>query len=393
MSAKVIPLQRPKAKLWERVSHNMVRHLPTGTYYARKTQVGKDPLFKSTGSKKKMLAQTIADQMVEDWRGGRLSAKRAGRVKSFLPIVDESLQKKFEAGKRDAVTREKDRDFLVGRDADKPGVIARYFGDMLLTEIDEDFWEDWADAGSWRAERSTLFDVAKYLSIVLKHAHRKKLIGRKPQIRNPDAPKTNGREKIVQPAEMKAIAQVLTRNENRWLLAQLYLGAECGNRTCEVYKLAWPMVSFRRDGARHIAIVNFEVDKAGREKGTGREIQLSQRAGELLWELHQSRDPKSPWVFPRPTDRSKHQTKVYQNRAWRRALALAGIRRRLLFYWLRHTFYTRALLEAREPVQHVSEYGGTSIPTLQKKYMHADAKRTRSVASAVRLGEGDDAEE
>jgi integrase len=86
-----------------------------------------------------------------------------------------------------------------------------------------------------------------------------------------------------------------------------------------------------------------------------------------------------------PTDPLRPQTKVYQNRAWRKALSDAKITRGIWFYWLRHTFYTTALLEAKLPIQHVSEYGGTSIPTLQRVYLHSDAGRTKSVSGAVRI--------
>ena len=84
--------------------------------------------------------------------------------------------------------------------------------------------------------------------------------------------------------------------------------------------------------------------------------------------------------------------KKYQNKKWRKACDDAEIIGRAWFYDLRHTFYTTALLDAREPVQHVSEFGGTSIKTLQKRYLHSDAKKTASVSKAVNFKFGEEDE-
>lgn len=377
MNAKVLRLERQKKLVWERVSHNLVRHLPSGVYYVRKFKAGKGALFKTTGEKRKLRAQTIADEMVGAWIGNRLSGKRNVRVGQFVTEVREQLRQEFELGDRSEKTWEQNQTFLT--------VIDGYFGHLLLDELDEEFWASWVRSGVWQKDRSTLFDVAKHLSVVLERAHRAKLISRKPKIRNPDRPRGPALHKIVSPAEMQAIAGTLVRAENDWLLLQLHLGAECGNRTIEVRTLRWEMVEFHGDAVT----IRWAIDKAGRARGKGREFEASPRTAELLWAYRRKVDrDASPYVFPMPTDPKRPQTKVYQNRAWRKALAEAGITRPIWFYWLRHTFYTTALLEARLPVQHVSEYGGTSIRTLQKNYLHSDAKRTREVAGAVRIGHG-----
>ena len=61
---------------------------------------------------------------------------------------------------------------------------------------------------------------------------------------------------------------------------------------------------------------------------------------------------------------------------------------RFLFHWLRHSTYSKLLLDAELPVQHVSEAGGTSIAVLQQRYLKSNAARTRSVGQAIRLKVG-----
>jgi integrase len=386
MTAKILSLQKQTdtpVRDWIRVSHNLVLHVPSGTYYVRKSKAGRGELFKTTGYDKKGPAQTKADEMVSEWLGGRLKLGRRLRVEQFIPEVEEQLKQEFQNGDREEGTRQSDRAYLKA--------IKKYFGVYFIDEIDEEFWANWVRANSKTAGRTTLFDVAKYLSLTLTRAHRAGLINRKPKIKNPDRPKTDTMHKLVSPAEIQAIARCLVKQENEWLLLQLFMGAECGNRTGEVRKLRWDMIEFDMDDQdKPMAIIRFRVDKAGRARGKGREFYASERVAQMLWKRYGKRNQNSPFVFASEKNAQRFQTAMHQNRKWRETLVSAGITRPIWFYWLRHTFYTTALLDAGLPIQHVSEFGGTSIQTLQKTYLHSDAKRTKAVASALRIDLGSD---
>jgi integrase len=359
---------------WKRVSGNLVLHQPSGTYYVRKFKKGKRPLFQSTGTKKKLLAQNIADEKMAEWLGNRLKVNnRIVTMRDFIPVLKEVLRQQYENKDRSADTWSKDQTYLK--------VLELHFGDESLDALDETYWEDWYRENKRILGRETFFDIAKYLSIALNLAHQKKLVNRKPKFRNPDKKKGMSLEKIVSPAELSAIADALIKKSNHWLLLQLFLGAECGNRTGEVRTLRWDMVRFEADSER-LAVIRFEIEKAGRKRGKGREYYASQNASRMLWLLYQRRNKNSPYVFPSKKNLQKPQTKVYQNRAWKKILSESGITRPIWFYWLRHTFYNTALLEKGLPIQNVSEYGGTSIKTLQGSYIHANAARTQGVSRA-----------
>src|SRR5690606_11648543 len=108
---------------------------------------------------------------------------------------------------------------------------------------------------------------------------------------------------------------------------------------------------------------------------------VSELACRLLREAYTKNDKKSPFVFPSPVNSQKPLTRMSMWRAWNKAKRKAGSTEKGRWcHHLRATFYTNKLLgDNPKDIASVSEYGGTSITTLQKRYLQADAKRTRHV--------------
>lgn len=355
------------SRTWARVSDNLVLHKPSGIYYARKSKAGKGRLFRSTGLKQKGRAQSQADQWIAEWLSGkRASAGRVQRVSDAVDLLLADLEQEFINGDRKRNTWESDKVYLKQ--------IKNLFGEMYLEEMNEDWWDDWVRLDGRKLKR-TLFDLAKKLSKLLTFAWKKKWIARKPKIRNPDKKKRLGSPRIFTADEIKDIS----KHCDLEMKTQLALASNCGNRTGEVRTLEWSMIEFTKD----VAIVTFQVDKAGAHLGEGRQFMANAFVTRMLLKWRKAQKVKSRYVFPSQSDPNLPQKKVYQNRKWRKAVKAAGITGRAWFYDLRHTFYTTALLDKREPVQHVSEFGGTSIRTLQKRYLKSDAVKTASVSKAV----------
>ncbi len=370
MSAKVLRLAKAKAKVWERVSDSLVLHNPSGTYYARKFKAGRGAFFKSTGEKRKGRAQSIADQMLSEWMGGTRLATRRYRIDELCDQLDAVLEAEFmerdEAGNRTrrARTRDKDGTCLP--------IIKDLFGEHWADEIDELFWQDWVRTHGRKLNRR-LGDIGKYLSKVLTFAYERKVINRKPKIENPDPP-----AKAPQTYSIKDI-RLFLEHSDAVLHDLIVVGAECGVRPHENCGLQWDWIEISKKSV----VVKFPMTFTKTRKA--REIALSDSAANVIRRRYKARGT-GPYVFPSPFDPFKPLSDVQRSRLWRRMLVRAGARPGLKFHWLRHTFFSHALLESGKSLPMVAAYGGNSPKILFDRYMAKDAERTREVAGALTLG-------
>lgn len=385
-----------KPQLWKRAERNLYLYLPTKIYYTRKSRKGKGRIFVSTGEKTLGGARAAAEKIRSEFVESDAPMNARGlRVRRILRAVDDELQKDFENGDRSKETRSKDGTFL-GRferakpapDAEgtaptakktkkaKPGHIETYFGDDLLSKLDEDYFNDWVrDTG--KGLNRSLLDFSKYLSIVLDYAYRKKYVGRKPTFQNPDG-ELQGEVKIYSVEQI----QLFWKCACQELQDLIILGAENGLRPFENRKLAWAFIRVLDEGT----VVRFPESVYHGKKSKGREVRVGPLSSGVLARRMAERKPESPWVFPSDKDPAKPMNRKQVSRLWRRMLETAGVTGEVHFKWLRHTFYTTALLEKRQDIAKVSEFGGTSIRTLQKHYLKADHVRTAEVSTTMTLG-------
>src|SRR5205085_983523 len=184
MNAEILELPIKKKKIWQRVGSNLVLHTVSGVYYVRKKRQGKGELFKSTGLMTKKAAQTMADEMVSEWIGGKLKLTRSKNVTEVCDEVEVVLRKKHE-------NKDRARSTFYEHDLIYLPILKKYFGSLGIDEIDEKSWDDWVRTTGKSLSRN-LNDIAKYLSIILTYAHRSKYINRKPMIYSPDKKKKSG---------------------------------------------------------------------------------------------------------------------------------------------------------------------------------------------------------
>lgn len=339
----------------------------TGYYYVRKFKASRGELFESTKEKTLGKARKARDEMIAEFEGrGRVRA-RSGRVTittcSALTLL--WCRDEFKAGERRKRTLEHDRSMLP--------LIRDHFGESFADEIDEAFWANWVRKKGRKLNR-TLGDIAKYLSLTLRIAHEQKLIGRKPTITNPDP--QNETVRIYTDDELR----LFVKHAEPDLKELMMIAITTGMRPHENREVRWDMLTL---GKRTVIIA---LPAWFTKINKGRQFEASPAAAVIYRKRHAKRN--GPYVFPAPKDSKVPLSKKTLSRMWFRMLKLAraeGFAGLAKFHWLRHTFATKALLDAELPVQIVSEYQGTSIVTLQRRYLKGDPKRTHAASTAVTL--------
>ena len=368
MSAKVIPLlsEKPIFLPVDGVPY-LKLHSASGVYYVRKFKAGKGQLFKTTGETTKGRARIVADEMIAEWlQGKRPTTGRRMRIKEICSVLEEFLKSEAEHGDRRVITSKKDPRML--------RVIATLFGDLFADDLDEDWWANWVTFEG-RKLGIQLFDHAKYLSKVLTFAHRRKYISRKPQIKNPDAGR-KAEPPTMGDAEIAALVDYAVKAKDVALELKAALGYENGFRPGEIEGLRFDMVTF--DGMSAIVDLPRWFVKAN-----ARIIKVSDRAAKLLRRMEALKT--SPYVFPSPLDPSKPMSRKTHAKRWRIACKAAKVPPGRVVKSMRRGFYNRTLLELGLTVQSVALFGGTSIKTLQDKYLNRAPELTESVGQAIQI--------
>lgn len=354
-----------KKKLWEKAGPSLFINIESGIYYVRKFNKKQGVLFESLRTNKKGLARTRADLRIADWLKGGKSASKERTISDLCDELEKLLEKDFENGDRRLGTRKNDATYF--------RVIRAHFGDDSADQIDEDYWDTWVRTKGRRLNRS-LSDIAKYLSKVLTYGYSKGYLRRKPKIKNPDKAKKTGL--IYENSDIERFldyADPLLRD-------LIILGAECGLRPHENRGLRWEWVEMTEESVFLHLPATFTKTKKPRS------IVVSSNSAEILKRRYKER--VGPFVYPAPKDDNKPVRREYVAKLWRKMLKKSGSMQGIKFHWLRHSFFTRALLDAKLPIAEVSQYGGNSVRILTERYLQDDPNRTRDVSKAVQLNLG-----
>lgn len=378
MSAEVIPFKPKKKQVYEKVIINgkeepyLQRHTVSGIYYVRRSISGKSPLFESTKTDVLKDAKRIRDELIAEYTTG---TKRPGKALTVAEVADQML-KVLEGETRtpDANGRMMRSERTYEKDCDMVPIIKRYFGTMAIDKVTPIFWKDWRIENQSKITQN-IFDLGKYLSKVMTFAAERSIIPGRVKI---DIPNLDAKKKkhVYTDEQIRALLE----NADPLLFDMIVYNAPTGSRPEEVLALHWEFVHFQKDGRVLIDLPAWFTKTA-----KGRRFYVNAKAADMLRRRHKVRDPRTKYVFPAPKDPLEHCSRKHENRMFRRACEAAGLPDTMTFHHLRHTMYTRTLMEAKLPVQHVSLYGGTSIRTLQKNYLQSKPEDTAMVGEVIDL--------
>ena len=172
----------------------------------------------------------------------------------------------------------------------------------------------------------------------------------------------NDYEVIDPPTEEDAqkILEAATPTLARAYVLAFYMGLRPG--AVELLTLTWPSVNFRRE-----TILVISADKGGADR---RHVPIHEDLLPILkaWKKADANDQGHIIHY-----RGKPITKL--QKSWERALAKAGIKRRIRPYDLRHHFITRALEEGGD-LKALSEVVGSSPETIWRTTSTSPGKST-----------------
>lgn len=357
----LLHLQQKRENIWVRDEKDrfLVLHRPTGMWYVRAKRKGKRPLFKKTGYTQKGKAKTKALIMLAEWMGTRPASGAAGG--------DVILFRDFAADFREYIKKTNLRPRTLEQADIYLGELIEEVGYQDIRAINEGFVDEWLADFRSRKDRATFADYVKYLSKTLRHAHRKGLIDRLPQFRNPDPKKRAGR---------------VYSHEEAWLLlqasdlkmeAQLRLCLQGFMRLREMLFLTWDRINLET------GLVRLGADdvKTGSKTGEGRDFYVNDATLVCLSLLPR----RGAYVFPSPSDPAKPQ---WSNKtAWRSLKRKVGVRGKASWHSLRHTALTWALVEMKMNPLLVSKFAGVSIRTIERVYLHIRPEDTRDIGQCI----------
>lgn len=380
----------------------------SGYYYVRVSAKGKGELFKSTREKTVRKAQTVADDLIDAFRG-RKAGLRSERIRVrelcelALKDLEEQTKTLDEDGhplRRQSTFQGNDKTHLRGpfpkgtklkKGMRKEGLIRTLFGDFFGDEIDEQFWKTWVKRKGKKLGRK-LNDIAKYLSLVLSYAYDEKYIGRKPEIFNPDKHK----KKAITLSDEQVL--LFYSKAEPTLQDLIVVGSENPLRPHENAEVQWSMVRVFKDKQGRQA-VEYDLPEWFVKKNA-RKVMLTPNAAAVILRRRAETmklPPKerSPYVFPAPKNRSKPLSRKTVNRMWHRMRAAVGLAPsvKIHFHWFRHNVYRRLTKIHGVPLASVSQVGGTSTRTLQKHYDLEEEQATLQVAASINLPFGIQTEE
>lgn len=329
-------------------------------------------LYKTTKEKvSKLRAISIGERIIAKWLGQDITTGDKPRV-YFRDLCDEALviqEQKLARHTLRKGTLEQAR-IYIGK------ILKDEFGQYRVDDLTPKHWQQYVALYQRQHPGKTLYNHWKHLCQVMNLAHKWGYLERAWDVENPDPKKDTGR--IITDQEKAALLKVAPRD----LRDELIMAMTMGMRLREILYLEWERVDF----AERTVTLRPENTKTKK----GRVMRMSPQVYKMLLRRHQALKNRSRFVFPSPGNplRPTHQNKS----SWRTAKANAGISGRCRFHHLRHTFLTECAKQVRTghvSVVLVCAYGGLSIKTFEKVYLHLNHTDTSAVAEliAVKLGE------
>lgn len=215
-----------------------------------------------------------------------------------------------------------------------------------------------------KIKRKTFDDYTKFINIIFRYAYQAKYSTHLLSFKKTDAAKEQtGR--VYTDVELSKLYFALQTDEHK---LQFILSVECFMRLREVLHLRWSKVDLKN---KKITLGKDDV-KTGSKTGKGRVIPLSKKSIRYMKLIKRESD----FVF----HNSKNNKFMNSNKkAWQTAKRLAGITGRARWHDLRHTALTKAVMERKVNLSHITFVAGLSIRTLERIYLHPEIEKLREV--------------
>jgi integrase len=359
VSAESLP-PRAKKKEWARLERGLVRYLPTGEIWVRKTFASDSlpELRANTHETTIGKARTAAEKLIGKHRARYTSGMVAGRT--LGDVMTEVLR--VVTPLRRENTQEQHKMYFAE--------LGKELGHIPLDRFTRSTWASWLPTFQAKKNRGTYKDYAKNLNMVLRYAYNNRMLGYLITIPNPDVNKGKvGR--LFSEAEIEALSRAAIDRESK---LQFALGYGCAMRLREALHLTWDRISTDTG----LLELRAEDVKTGSKTNLGRKFFVTKEALTLLRQQKVAVGDRSPFVFPSPLNPA---VSIDQNKtAWAGMKRRAGIKGRARFHDLRHSRISHLLFIHKLRVEFVSEYVGTSIMTLQRVYMHSSPENTRAIS-------------
>lgn len=364
---------------WKNLGEGLRLYIPSKTVYAVKgfRYLGIPNLFESMGQISEREARRKLPEMIEAWKKKNLEGgKTIGElVPLFLKYETPKNRRKRTIENHQMIFEE----------------IARFFGDIQLSEFGEEIYfdrietvvkkEKALEAEQRKLERKggvprTTFNyLAVHMNMLTKYAYKRKWVAHQVKIPLTDNKTTRAGRAIDHATAQRLFDHMTDEAKDMYCLSYV----NC-MRKDEGLKLTWD----RFDLKSGLITLRPEDVKTGSRTMRGRQFIVADWVRKrFIARLERQRHLKSPWVFPSPLNPSKNQGS--NKTAWNAAKRRAGIEGRLRWHDLRHSGISYLILVCGMDIAKVSEFVGTSVRTLQRVYLHSRPEHTKEVGQAIRL--------
>jgi integrase len=243
-------------------------------------------------------------------------------------------------------------------------ILQDFGGALPLERITPVFLRSWKRHLSQKLKPGTANQYMTRLGILLNAAHKDlKWIEVNPlaDVRKPRP--DPGRTRFLTDDERVCLLAACRKSQNHLLFPIVVVALCTGGRKSEVRKLQWSAVDLDN------RLVRFLLAK-GRKS---RSVPLVGEAYDLLQELHQSRRPAVPWVFPGPSGMRPRDI----NSSWYTALRRAGLED-FRFHDLRHTAASYLAMSGAT-LKDIADILGHAHLHTTARYTHLTQSHTASV--------------
>lgn len=251
-----------------------------------------------------------------------------------------------------------------------------FFGEMRLSDIDQESWQDFVAWVKKTHGEVQFFNIRKYMMGFLTWAKRHEKVLTPPYLFDPDAKKNLEKEefspgKAYTKAELSRLRKSSANHERFYLF--MLMAQYMGMRPSEMTQLKKDRIDFNDN-----IIV---LKKADTKTNIGRRVPIHPVVLPRL-SLQYDEAGDSEYLFPNRNRKGAPMDPTGFKKVWYAIAKDAGVEGRM--YDFRHTFITHAIADGMNPAI-VAEITGTSLRIIQKHYLHLAPNDLTTAMNSFRL--------